>query len=321
MRTGDSHLLNAGGTQRKNQAFQKIPSVRSGHFFGGPVSVTFQVTDLIMRPSTDEEEFKVKSFTSVAVETVEEVFPGVENVESIVKRLIRQFTKFIEMTGGSVDELKDKKGRMMFAEDDVPILKLILTQFAQQSGFAYDFLKKKVDLASLEDTHVLIQELLDAMAADGLTESEAQVIVDWLDRVFRFSFRVEICNCHRIVDGIAVNMLQYPYTYSMRYVNQLHRLLQREFVRIITGTVMEIGELAEFLQMAKEVAEVETPSELYGEEDDEIKSEYCQRDADVIAFLKDNPEIRRYVENRVGATVEEIWGINEASCSDKKTEL
>ena len=53
-----------------------------------------------------------KSFTQIATEVVEELYPADEentpdiNVESIVKRLLRQFTKFIEIMGGKVEELQ-----------------------------------------------------------------------------------------------------------------------------------------------------------------------------------------------------------------------
>lgn len=253
----------------------------------------------------------MRSFTSIATEVAEDVL-SFENPTSAVKRLLRQFTKFIEMTGGTTEELKNEKGQMLFDDNDVPLLKFILTQLAQEKGFAFDFLQKKVDLASIEDTHNLIQQMLDSMATDGLSDDEAQAIVNWLDRAFQFSFRLEIENCHRMVDSIAANMLQYPYTHSMIYVNQFHQLLQREFARITVEAIMNIGELAEFLQMAKDIAETDSPSDLYGEEDDAIKSEYCQRDSNVVAFLDNNPEIRRYVERRAGATVEEIWGIRNA---------
>ena len=85
-----------------------------------------------------------KSFTAVATEIINEHSPFEENVESVVKRLLRQFTKFVEMTGGSIDELKNEQGRMLFDEEDVPLLKIILSQFIQHSGFAYDFLQKKI---------------------------------------------------------------------------------------------------------------------------------------------------------------------------------
>ena len=111
-----------------------------------------------------------KSFTAVATEIINEHSPFEENVESVVKRLLRQFTKFVEMTGGSIDELKNEQGRMLFDEEDVPLLKIILSQFIQRSGFAYDFLQKKIDLASIDDTHDLIQKMLDLMADDGLSD-------------------------------------------------------------------------------------------------------------------------------------------------------
>lgn len=257
-----------------------------------------------------------KSFTAVATEIINEHSPFEENVESVVKRLLRQFTKFVEMTGGSIDELKNEQGRMLFDEEDVPLLKIILSQFIQRSGFAYDFLQKKIDLASIDDTHDLIQNMLDLMADDGLSDCEAQAIVDWLDRVFQFSFRVEMEHCHRLVDGVAVNLLLYPYTHRMIYLNGFRHVLQQAFAETVVHAMMGIGELAEVLQIAKESAETTNPSDLYG--DDPVGAEYQQRDANVVQFLSDNPEIRHYVERRTGATIEEIWGITKGDFDEKK---
>ena len=60
-----------------------------------------------------------------------------------------------------------------------------------------------------------------------------------------------------------------------------------------------------------ELAETDDPSDLYGKEEDAVKSEYRQRDTNVVEFLKANPEIRQYVEKRMGATVEEVWNIKD----------
>lgn len=74
---------------------------------------------------------------------------------------------------------------------------------------------------------------------------------------------------------------------------------------------MMLGELGEFIRNAMELAETDDPSDLYGKEEDAVKSEYRQRDTNVVEFLKANPEIRQYVEKRMGATVEEVWNIKD----------
>ena len=129
---------------------------------------------------------------------------------------------------------------------------------------------------------------------------------------------MEIENCHRLVDGVAANLLLYPYTHSMIYVDRFHYLLQKAFADTVVHAMMGIGELAEVLQMAKAVEETDDPSDLYGEDDDIVKTEYRLRDANVARFLIENPEIRCYVERRAGATVEEIWGLTRSDTGDQK---
>lgn len=135
-----------------------------------------------------------KSFTQIAAEVVEELYPADEentpdiNVESIVKRLLRQFTKFIEIMGGKVEELKNGQGRMFFEDDEARFLKIVLLQLEKKEGVVYDIMKRKEPAGSIEEVHDLIQMMLDAMSEDGITDEEAQALVNWLDRLFQFSF-------------------------------------------------------------------------------------------------------------------------------------
>ena len=260
-----------------------------------------------------------KSFTQIAAEVVEELYPADEentpdiNVESIVKRLLRQFTKFIEIMGGKVEELKNGQGRMFFEDDEARFLKIVLLQLEKKEGVVYDIMKRKEPAGSIEEVHDLIQMMLDAMSEDGITDEEAQALVNWLDRLFQFSFWVTIGNCHRLVDGVALNLLPQPYTHSMIHIQRFYSTLKKSFAETTVYAAMMLGELGEFIRNAMELAETDDPSDLYGKEEDAVKSEYRQRDTNVVEFLKANPEIRQYVEKRMGATVEEVWNIKDVS--------
>lgn len=252
----------------------------------------------------------MKSFSAVARGVAQKVF-GEHGLESNVRFLLRSFTKFVESTGGTTEKLKNERGQMMFEDEAVPILQLILTQLAQKKGFAYDFMKKKVDLASLNDTHALIQQLLDAMAEDGLTDAEAQAIVDWLDCVFQFSFRVTLENCHRIVDGVAMNLaMDYPYDYTMERMNEFHHLMKQIFTNVVVKTIMNIGELGEVLKEARESGQLDFSADLFRDAPI-LHSDFVRRDNNVLAYLRQYPEIRKHIEKRVGCNIETLWGTSK----------
>lgn len=167
-------------------------------------------------------------------------------------------------------------------------------------------------MRSLDEMHDLIQMMIDAMSEDGMTHAEAQALVNWLDMIFRFSFYVTIEHCHQLVDALAVNLLPQPYTHSMIHLQRFYDTLKRSFAETTVSAAMMLGELGELIRNAMQLAETDNPADLYGDDEDHINAEYRQRDANAIAFLKANPEIRKYVERRAGATIEEIWKLNDS---------
>lgn len=233
-----------------------------------------------------------------------------EDRDSAVKKLRRKFKRFIEAGGGNCEKLKDDNGNMYFDESEVPLIKTILTQLAEDNGFAGKFIKKNGQVDYLNDAHDLIQEVINTMEKDGNKENEIKANVNTLDRLFQLSFRSEIENCHKLVDGIALNLMPYPYTHQMIFVQRFTEFLKKEFALTVTEAIFNTGELGEFLQKAKELGEIDDVSDLYGDRDDEIASEYRQRDASVVEFLMTHPEIRNYVEAKVGVTIDKIWKLD-----------
>lgn len=261
----------------------------------------------------------MKSFTQIATEVIRETFPRESNIDSEVKRLNRYFTKFVSIMGGDIKELKDEKSRMYFSEEEEPFLKVILQQLATEKGVAFDITKRKEPVGSLDEMHDLIQMMIDAMSEDGMTDAEAQALVNWLDMIFQFSFYVTIEHCHQLVDAIAINLLPQPYTHSMMHIQRFYETLKKSFAETTVYSAMMLGELGEFIRNAMLHSEEDELSDLYGDVDDPIKAEYCQRDTNAVAFLKANPEIRHYVEKRTGATIEDIWKLN--NCPQVKKDV
>ena len=162
---------------------------------------------------------------------------------------------------------------------------------------------------TLDDEHQFLQEIIDLLAEDGLSDKEIDANLVMLDRLFQLQFREGLDYCHRIVDCIGANLLPYPYTYQVLMLKDFIKVMEIEFARTMGEAVMNSLNLAERIQDIKDISETDDVSAFYGEEDDEVKAEYKQRDAALIAFLRADDEVRQLVEKRVGATIEEIWGI------------
>lgn len=252
----------------------------------------------------------MKSLTNIA-KSVADVELSHEDIDSATRKLIRRFTQFVEAAGGRVDELKNRRGHMYFEEEVCPLVEFILRQLARESGSAFDIMKGNAKLTDLECTHSVIQELLDDFVAEGTSEDEAQAAINLLDRVFFFSFRVELENCHRLLDALALNLYPQPYTYAMQSMSDFSNELKRMFAKSSVEAVIYCSELMGFLKNAVELADAESPFEICGDINDEITQEYIQRDLHVIEFLRENPDLRKFVERRAGCTVEALWKLKE----------
>ena len=248
----------------------------------------------------------MKSLNHVARVVAQEVLAH-EDIDSAAKKLRRNFVKFVEAGGGTVDKLKDEKGFINFDDDDIPVIHTVLTQLAQQRGFAYAFMKDHSRTPDLGDTHDFIQEIITRMEKDGMDEKQVIHFATTLDRLFQFSFMATIDYCHRMVDGIALNLMPYPYTHQMAFVKSFEDTLKRQYAISVVEAIMNTGELGAVIRDAKESGFIDEAVPNYG--DDDIADEYKRRDAAVIEYLKANPEIRRFVESKAGGTVEEIWGV------------
>ena len=56
-----------------------------------------------------------------------------------------------------------------------------------------------------------------------------------------------------------------------------------------------------------DLRETDDVSKFYGMDNDPIRDEYVERDKQVIAYLKQHPEIKKAVEEKMGAKISLIW--------------
>ena len=246
------------------------------------------------------------SLNNILISGAQEYLPN-QDQDSAVKKLRRTFTKFIEAGGGRLEQLKDEKGVIHFDEEDVPVIRTVLAQLAEKRGFAHTFMKDHRRIPDLEDTHDFIQDIIFEMENDNMDEAQVMHYAVTLDRLFQFSFLATIDYCHRLVDGVALNLMPYPYTHQMTFVKSFENTLKRQYAISMVEAIMNTGELGAVIREAKQAGFIDEAVPSYG--DDEIADEYRRRDAATVEYLKANPEIRRFVETKAGGTVEEIWGV------------
>lgn len=250
------------------------------------------------------------SFTQIAREVLEDGRRDSVNIDSNIKRLNRKFTKFVEAGGVSAEMLKDERSRMYFDESEVSFLKEILKQLDEERGFADAFMRKKESTDELIDVHDLIQSVIDSMEKNGEDVEYIKANVNMLDRIFLYFFRADIKYCHQILDALVLNFMPYPYTYQMHLMREFMHFLQHEFARSLAIAFINTEELAKFFKNAKEINEgICNISDLYGEENDDIKAEYCQCDVSIVQFLKANPYVRELIEKRLGSDLAEFWNL------------
>lgn len=78
-------------------------------------------------------------------------------------------------------------------------------------------------------------------------------------------------------------------------------------VKSTVETSIYCSNLADVLKAGMELSETDDVSEFYGEEDDSIRDEYVERDKQVVAYLKQHPEIKKAVEEKIGTKISFIW--------------
>lgn len=90
-------------------------------------------------------------------------------------------------------------------------------------------------------------------------------------------------------------------------LDKLANKLMAESARSTVEAAICCSDLADFIKKAIELEEIESPEDLYGDDDDLIRDEYIERDKRVLLYMKKHPEIRKIVEEQIGKPITSIW--------------
>ena len=230
-----------------------------------------------------------------------------ENMESAAKKLRRKFEKFIRVCGGDIEKMKDGKKCISFPDEEKEFIKIILTQLAREEGLSQKLWEERDDSMTLEEVHDFIQYFIDYLEKKGYSEAVIKDDVKTMDILFQITVREKLDYCHRLLDCYAENLTPYLYTYQVHFMDRLKKELLSMTVKSTVESSIYCSDLADLLKTGMELSETEDVSEFYGEKNDPIRDEYVERDKQVVAYLKQHPEIKRAVEEKIGAKISLIW--------------
>lgn len=228
-------------------------------------------------------------------------------LESRARQLYRKFERLLERLGSDKEILKAGGRTMEFNEAEVPFMKVLLTQLRDDNGVIAEFTNdaganKKF---SSEDIHDLIQSLIDEADKTGMSKSELIDLARFLESIFLCSHLRSIERCHRLIDGLALNLQDLPSSMQATYLGKVEHILDKEYALRIAESTFNIRDLAEL------ISSDDSDVQAYYEHDPEIRFEYMQRDQAVLERIQEDEDLRKYIEKIFQKKAEEIFNYVE----------
>lgn len=259
----------------------------------------------------NKSEEKRVSLHELACEVADDHADEDGKSEVSYKTIERRFHKLVEVCGGDSSVLKSDGGRIYFSEYEADYIRTILYQLSDEEGLSYRFLEQinDEDRISLDEIHDFIQQFIEQMEESKVPEDEIKATVDEMDKMLMYTLQVEMDKCRRSIDMVEMNLAPVLYTHAVLHARKYREEMYRLSAAIAVSTALTAGELGEFIKRAKGISEDDDLDifDFYGTDRDSIRREYEERDRKTVAFIKENPEIKAYVERISGMKCENIW--------------
>lgn len=221
------------------------------------------------------------------------------------KTIERRFKDFIKKCNVNIKELKDKNGEIYFDETEAIILKAILKESIDKNSFIYKLLKDKDTDISFNEIKIFMDNINEFMEGK-ISDDERSMFMSYLDQSLKYSVLMELHNIYNIIECLNLNMSTTIYTYHLSSLIKLREKLEYEFIINTVDSVRYVTQLAEVLELHKEISGEENVT--YDEcEDIALENEYMQRDKDVKKFLEENPLIREHIEKKLNKKIDKIF--------------
>lgn len=225
-----------------------------------------------------------------------------KNLDKNTRKLYRKFNKLVELLGSNIDALKDGGKYIEFDELDVPIIKVLISQICTDESIIAEFVnaRKSNTEFSSNDVIKIIQKLCDEISKDDRMDGkDLKRLAQFLSDIFLYSPLRSLETCHAMIDTLAINLHDLPYNIQSMYLGGVEHILKKEVaLRIAESTITTLG-IAEIAALHGE--------NIYCEHDPEIQFCYTQRDRQVLKAIKEDEDLRKYIEKKLGQKAETIF--------------
>jgi hypothetical protein len=222
--------------------------------------------------------------------------------DSNVRSIRRAFDRLIERLGSDKEFLKNRGRNIKFCKEEVSFMKVIIGQLYDHRGLVAKFSEKHIKNKefSSSDVHELIQSLLDEAGKSGVNEDELIQMAKFFSNIFSWSLLRSIEYCHKLIDVLVWNLRDFPSNIQSEHLRKIEYILKKEIAFQIVETIIYIREIAEMIEMSKEVADNKIGIQDYSEFAPEIRVEYTERDKRVLEKIQEDDDLRHYVEKKIG---------------------
>jgi hypothetical protein len=237
--------------------------------------------------------------------------------DSNVRGLRRSFERFLTNIGGEKEILKEGGRIIEFDVAEVPFMKAILRQLYNRQGLVWKMAEEQTEksVCSTAEVYELIESIIDVERNKGANETESEAMAEFFSKIFLFSQLRYLENCHKIIDLLILNLQDLTSTRQAVYLGKVEHILKKEFALRIAESTIEIHQIADIIEQSKQFIEDEIHIQAYSEHDPEIRLDYIQRDKNVLDKIKEDEDLRIYIEKKVGKKAEDIF--NYAALGDK----
>ena len=239
---------------------------------------------------------------------------GWEPTEVDILAYRRAFYKLLERIGSDKEILKiqnkentenkkvTKNEAILFDEFEKPVIKTLLLQLMDQNSMIYEFTHAKNDKAkfSAEETNDFLKALKAEIFKDPeLVDEDMRYLSIYLDNIFLYSPLRSIETCHKLIDALAANLSDLPCDEQSTYLGKVEHILKKEFWLRTAESAIESLRIAE---------NIKYKNEPYVETDPAIRAIYIRRDSEILKAIKEDDDLRQYIEKKTGRKAEAIFG-------------
>ena len=222
-------------------------------------------------------------------------------LEANRRSLYRKIDKLFERLGFSKDVLKDGERNIIYYEEDIPMMKILISQLHSGKGIISDFVNNRNGHRRFSSNEVL--EFLCALETelekdDTLDKEALGYLITYFRNIFLYSPLRSLETCHAIIDALAQQLHDLPCDDQSTYLGKVEHILKKEYALRTAESAQEIIRIADREKYRKEY---------YYERDPAIRHYYAIRDQKILEAIQEDDDLRQYIEKKFGMKAEILF--------------